>query len=72
MVLNNAFIKYPVIHHDKELRGAPLSISLHWDVMPITGTPYFDWRGVSTVTLPETYCDEGLCDRGMKRGEAQE
>ena len=58
----NAFIKYPVIHHGHELRGVPLSLSLHWDVMPLTGVPYLDRSAKATaVTFPAEYCADAEC-----------
>lgn len=56
-------IKYPLIDQGKDLRGTPVALTLHWDVMPITGTLYTAQGGRHTVRLPERYCSvaEGGC-----------
>lgn len=59
-----AHVKYPLIDQGKELRGAPVSLTLHWDVMPLTGKLYASRRGNFTVALPEAYCSEGACELG--------
>jgi hypothetical protein len=57
--LAGQFVKYPLMDAGKELRGAPVSLTLHWDVMPITGKLYGATRGNHTVRLPAAYCSEG-------------
>jgi hypothetical protein len=44
-----------------ELRGVPVSLSLNWDVMPITGVLYRGKRGRHTVRLPTEYCNDKEC-----------
>ena len=56
--MKNNFIKYPLLDQGKELRGTPVSLTLHWDVMPITGKLYMDTRGKHTVRMPDRYCSE--------------
>jgi hypothetical protein len=61
--VRGAHVKYPLVDAGKELRGTPVSLTLHWDVMPITGTLYTAQGGRHTVRLPERYCSvaEGGC-----------
>lgn len=59
--VSRAHVKYPLIDQGKELRGVPVSLTLHWDVMPITGKLYQATRGNFTVALPAGYCSEGSC-----------
>ena len=56
MVVKDAFVKYPLLDQSKDLRGALMSLTLHWDVMPITGMLYSDARGNYSVRLPDSYC----------------
>ena len=56
--LDGQFVKYPLMDAGKELRGTPVSLTLHWDVMPITGKLYGATRGNHTVRLPTAYCSE--------------
>ena len=59
--LNETNIKYPLIDQHRELRGAPLTLTLHWDVMPITGVLSAGSGGHHRVILPERYCTAGDC-----------
>lgn len=54
-------IKYPLIDQHRELRGAALSLTLHWDVMPITGIIYAGSGGKHSIILPERYCNGADC-----------
>jgi len=60
--LAGQYIKYPLMDQGKELRGTPVSLTLHWDVMPITGKLYGATRGNRTVRLPAAYCSESERD----------
>ena len=59
--LADAFNKYPIIDQGTELRGAAITLSLSWDVMPITGLLYHHQRALSTVRMPAAYCTETEC-----------
>ena len=59
--LTNAFNEYPIIDQHTELRGAPVSLGLHWDVMPITGLLYQGGHTVTRVRMPAQYCTEAEC-----------
>ena len=56
--VKDAYTKYPLLDQGKDLRGTPMTLTLHWDVMPITGMLYADTRGNHTVRLPGSYCAE--------------
>lgn len=60
--LDAARIKYPLIDQGRELRGAPLSLTLHWDVMPITGALYAGRGGNFSAALPAAYCKRAGVD----------
>jgi len=64
--LDAARIKYPLIDQGRELRGAPLSLTLHWDVMPITGALYAGHGGNYSATLPSAYCKRAGVDPSGK------
>ena len=59
--LNGSNVKYPLIDQHQELLGAPLTLTLHWDVMPITGVLDAGVGGRHRVVLPERYCNPGDC-----------
>lgn len=61
IVLSNAFNEYPIIDQRTELRGAPITLALNWDVMPITGLLYKVALSTSTVRMPTQYCTEQEC-----------
>ena len=61
LTLNGSSVKYPLIDQHQELLGAPLTLTLHWDVMPITGVLYAGMGGRHRVVLPERYCNPGDC-----------
>lgn len=54
--LRNAKNKYLLMDQSTDLRGTPVSLTLHWDVMPITGLMYQETKGRHTVKLPTSYC----------------
>ena len=58
MVVKDAFIKYPLLDQSKDLRNALVSLTLHWDVMPITGMLYSDKRGNFSLRMPGSYCSD--------------
>lgn len=53
--------KYPLIDQHQELRGVPVSLTLHWDATPITGLFSTTISRNHTVTLPADYCQDGMC-----------
>ncbi len=59
--LVDAFNEYPLIDHKTELRGTPITLTLNWDVMPITGLLYRSSVPKSTVRMPTVYCTEAEC-----------
>lgn len=59
--ISGAFNKYPIIDQHTELRNAAITLSLNWDVMPITGLLFRGQRAVSTVRMPPAYCTEDEC-----------
>lgn len=62
--LTNEMNKYPIIDQHTDLRGAPVSLSLHWDIMPITGLLQLGGKGSHTVQFPEAYCS-GIDDASV-------
>ena len=56
--VKDSYVKYPLLDQGKDLRGVPVSLTLHWDVMPITGKLYIDTKGSVTVKMPDSYCSE--------------
>ena len=59
--LSGAYNDYPLFDRGNELRARPITLSLAWDVMPITGYLYRDVRPVSRVRMPEQYCSASEC-----------
>lgn len=61
LLLKEQPVKYPLIDQHRELRGTVLSLTLHWDVMPITGVLYSGGGGKHSVVLPDRYCSGAEC-----------
>lgn len=59
--LNDVYNKYPIIDYGTELRDTPITLTLNWDVMPITGSLYSHTVQTSTVRMPPMYCTEVEC-----------
>jgi signal peptidase complex subunit 3 len=54
----NVFVKYALVDQGTELRGKDVTLSLHWDHMPITGFLYMGGQSPDTTTsftLPAEY-----------------
>ena len=52
----NEFNKYPLVDKRQELRGAKVTLSLCWDIMPITGLLHKHCLPYALLKLPEQYC----------------
>ena len=52
----NEFNKYPLVDKRQELRGANVTLSLCWDIMPITGLLKKHSRPFALLQLPSEYC----------------
>jgi signal peptidase complex subunit 3 len=63
LIFSNWFVKYPLISQGADMRGRAVNLTLHWDVMPLTGLLYFDTKGSAEVQLPQDYCPNG-CEAG--------
>jgi hypothetical protein len=58
--LNGVPNDFPLIDHGTGLRNSVVALTLHWDVMPITGLLY-QGEGAKTqrIRMPSDYCWEG-------------
>ena len=56
LVLTEQYNKYPLVDQKSDLRDTPITLSLFWDVMPITGILKRSSRRMTRVRLPSTYC----------------
>ena len=72
--LANKHTKYPLVEHDAldVLTGNALNVTLHWDVMPITGMLYAGRGGHAAVRLPDGPCDGAECRVEVLSGGARE
>eukprot|EP00543_Licmophora_paradoxa_P008788 CAMPEP_0202458552 /NCGR_PEP_ID=MMETSP1360-20130828/26444_1 /ASSEMBLY_ACC=CAM_ASM_000848 /TAXON_ID=515479 /ORGANISM="Licmophora paradoxa, Strain CCMP2313" /LENGTH=104 /DNA_ID=CAMNT_0049079151 /DNA_START=305 /DNA_END=619 /DNA_ORIENTATION=- len=55
---NNVFVKYALVDPGDALRGKDITLSLHWDHMPLTGFMFQghqDLQTASQFTLPNEY-----------------
>jgi hypothetical protein len=52
----NEFNKYPLVDRRQELRNAQITLSLSWDIMPITGLLSRRSRQFALLQLPRSYC----------------
>lgn len=52
----NEFNKYPLVDRKQELRGTQITLSLSWDIMPITGLLWRRSRPFALLQLPRAYC----------------
>lgn len=59
--LTDVFNEHPILDQGTELRGTPITLSLNWDVMPITGFLYKVAVPTTTVRMPPMYCTEAEC-----------
>ena len=48
-------IKYYLVDHSDQLRDTEVKLSLHWDIMPITGLLYMFQQGNHTIQMPSDY-----------------
>ena len=56
LVLTEQYNKYPLVDQKSDLRDTPITLSLFWDVMPITGILKRSSKRMTRVRLPSTYC----------------
>lgn len=61
LLLAGVYNKYPLVDQRAELKGAPVTLSLSWDVMPITGLLKKTSVVASRVRMPTQYCTEAAC-----------
>ena len=59
--LNEQYNKYPLVDQRTELRGMPISLSISWDIMPITGMLLRRNRTAARFLLPTQYCADNDC-----------
>jgi signal peptidase complex subunit 3 len=59
--LENVYNKYPLIDRRTDLRGAPVTLALSWDVMPITGVLKRAGVKKAQVRMPAAYCADAAC-----------
>ena len=59
--LYEIYNKYPIIDYGTSLRNTPITLTLNWDVMPITGTLYSQTVQTSSIKMPSVYCTEIEC-----------
>jgi len=63
--LVDELVKYPLVDQHVELRERPISLSIFWDIMPITGILKRSSKLMTRVRLPKQYCrqtDVETCD----------
>ena len=58
LVLTEQYNKYPLVDQKAGLRDTPITLSLFWDIMPITGLIKRGHKKVTRVRLPSVYCRE--------------
>jgi hypothetical protein len=59
--LTAAYNDYPLFDRGTDLRGRPVTLSLAWDVMPITGYLYRASQAATRVRMPPQYCNAAEC-----------
>ncbi len=59
--LDNVFNKYPLVARRADLKGAAVTLSISWDIMPTTGLLTRETMRMSRVRLPTSYCTEDAC-----------
>lgn len=53
---HNTSNKYPLLSQGRDLQGKLVALTLHWDVMPLTGILFLQQQGRYTMRLPSEYC----------------
>ena len=56
LLLTEQYNKYPLVDQKADLRDTPITLSLFWDVMPITGILKRSSKRMTRVRLPAAYC----------------
>jgi hypothetical protein len=56
LLMTEQYNKYPLVDQKADLRDTPITLSLFWDVMPITGILKRSSRRMTRVRLPAIYC----------------
>ena len=56
LLLKGEFNKYPLVDQRADLRDTAITLSLFWDIMPITGILKRSSRRMTRVRLPSVYC----------------
>ena len=66
--VENEFNKYPLVDKRQDLRGANVTLSLSWDIMPITGLLRKHSLPFALLQLPDAYCldRESAAAQGVK------
>ncbi len=64
--LANEFNKYPLVDRKQELRNAQITLSLSWDIMPITGLLRRHSKPFARLQLPRAYCLDKEASGGQK------
>ena len=59
--LDNVFNKYPLVARRADLKGAAVTFSISWDIMPTTGLLTRETMRMSRIRLPTSYCTEEAC-----------
>jgi hypothetical protein len=62
----NEFNKYPLVDRKQELRNTQITLSLSWDIMPITGLLKRHSRPFALLQLPRAYCLDREASGGQK------
>lgn len=59
LVLTEQYNKYPLVDQRADLRDTPITLSIFWDIMPITGILKRSSKKMTRVRLPGAYCRDG-------------